>query len=234
MGKIKNRVWVVILMELFTFPFISACAATKPTANDGSISGLNDWVIEKVLENYEDGVGISASDIVIDQIFYGSFSQEDTSEILVVCKILNTPHVAGLEQKVCVLLNDDTWEMIAYKLFKADETVISCMQTSSGQSRILFLGTWESTGVRSQCVELYAIQNSEWVNMTIDIMQAVPTEKRELLEDNCFCYIAGDRMVVVYEENYHIAISSDVIANPIEVIAIFIWDPYTEQFALKQ
>lgn len=103
MSRMKNRVLAVLILLLFTLPFISACGATETTANDGIFSVLTDWVTEKVMENYEDGE-ISASDIVIDQIYYGSFSQEDVSEIFVVCKILNTPHVAGLDKKVGVLL----------------------------------------------------------------------------------------------------------------------------------
>ncbi len=54
------------------------------------VSELNNRIIEKVAENYEEG-NISALDIVIVRIDFGSFSQDNASEIFVLCKILNTP-----------------------------------------------------------------------------------------------------------------------------------------------
>ena len=59
------------------------------------VSELNNRIIEKVAENYEEG-NISALDIVIVRIDFGSFSQDNASEIFVLCKNLNTPHVAGV------------------------------------------------------------------------------------------------------------------------------------------
>lgn len=231
MSKMKNRVLAVLILLLFTLPFLSACGATETAANDGIFPAFNDWVIEKVIENYEVGE-ISASDIVMDQIYYGSFSQEDASEIFVLCKILNTPHAAGLDKKVGILLDANTLEMVAYKEFMGDKTVINCMQTSKGQSRILFLQTAIYQGISTQRVELYAVQGSQWVNIPIDIMENVPIERREVLEGYCFCYMAGERMVVVYEDN--LPTSYEEITNPTEIIAILVWNPDTEQFVLEQ
>lgn len=121
--------------------------------------------------------------------------------------------------------------MVAYKEFRADEAVINCMQTSNGQSRILFLGTGEGQGMRSQTVELYAVQGNQWVNIPIDIMENVPIERREALEGNCFCYMAGERMAVVYEDD--LPISYEENTNPTEIIAILVWNPDTEQFVLE-
>lgn len=50
---------------------------------------------------------------------------------------LNTPHVAGLDKTVGILLDADSLEMVAYKEFAADKVVINCIQASDGQSRIL-------------------------------------------------------------------------------------------------
>ena len=220
----------MLLVSLFILPIFTACAPKETTVNDGRVSNLKEWVAEGVIESYEDG-DIDAADIIVDQICFGSFSQDGASEIFAICKILNTPHVGGLDQRACILLEADTWEIVAYKLFRADETVIECLQTSSGQSRVLFLGTGENHGMRSQVVELYAIQGSEWVNLPIDIMQSVPLREKEKLEGDCFCYVADNRMAVIYEDDPPISSGEDIY--PSELIAILIWDPETEQFVPK-
>lgn len=220
---------MIFVFVLFSLLFISACAETEATTNDDLISRLNNQVIEKVLENYEFS-NISASDIVIDRIYCGSFSREDSYELFVVCKILNTTHAAGLDQKACVLLDANTWEMVTYKLFMGDETVINCMPVKNGQNRILFFQTAIYQGISTQKVELYAISDSQWVEIPIDIMENVPMERKQALDGECFCYMSGNRMVVVYEDNQF----KDELTDPVEVVAIFIWDPDTEQFVLEQ
>lgn len=199
-----------------------------PNPNPDVLSVPDDRFIEMVKENYEDGE-ISTSDIVIDQIYYGSFSEEDVSEIFVLCKILNTPHAAGLDKKIGILLDAHTLEMVAYKEFGGDKTEISCMPMSNGQSRILFFQTSIYQGISTQTVELYAVQGSQWVEIPIDIMENVPAERREALEGKCFCYLSGERMVVVYEDNQF----EDELTDSAEMIAMFIWNPDTGQFVLE-
>lgn len=53
------------------------------------------------------------------------------------CKILNTPHVAGLDKTVGVLLEAGSLEMVAYNEFAADKVVINCIQASDGQSKTI-------------------------------------------------------------------------------------------------
>ena len=101
------KVPVVLILVLFTTLFIFACTPKKNTNNyhTNILSELNNCIVEKVIENYEDGT-VNAAEIAIDQIYYGSFSQDGVAEILVTCKILNSPHVAGLDKTVGLLLTE--------------------------------------------------------------------------------------------------------------------------------
>ena len=114
MGKMKNKVLPVSVLVLFMLMCINACGISKSRDSADMVSELNNRIIEKVAENYEEG-NISALDIVIVRIDFGSFSQDNASEIFVLCKILNTPHVAGLDKTVGILLDADSLEMVAYK-----------------------------------------------------------------------------------------------------------------------
>lgn len=98
----KNKVLPVSVLVLFMLMCINACGISKSRDSADMVSELNNRIIEKVAENYEEG-NISALDIVIVRIDFGSFSQDNASEIFVLCKILNTPHVAGLDKTVGIL-----------------------------------------------------------------------------------------------------------------------------------
>lgn len=65
---------------------------------------LRDRVVETMLENDESGGAVAASDVVMDQTVYGSFSKPEAEEVLVVCRILNTPHVGGLDRRAIIIL----------------------------------------------------------------------------------------------------------------------------------
>ena len=91
---------VLVLMVACVF-LLASCS--KETDDRSAFTEFNEYILETVMESYEDG-NISREDIVIDQIYCGHFSQKDVNEIFVLCKILNTPHVAGLDKTVAVLL----------------------------------------------------------------------------------------------------------------------------------
>lgn len=159
MSQLKHKVIVISMIVLFLFMF-SGCTKSDVTVHDDICAKLSNRIVEQVIENYEDGNVISASDIVLDKIYYGAFSQEDTNEIFVLCKILNLPHVAGLDKTVCIVFAADTLEVVTYKEFSADKVAIQCIQASNGQRRILVSETTEYQGMLTQYILLFAIQGS--------------------------------------------------------------------------
>ena len=192
---------------------LAGCGKASDSRN--SFSELSEYIVEKVMKNYEDG-NINQEDIMIDQIYYGHFSRKDVNEIFVLCKILNTPHVAGLDKTVAVLLKADSLEQIAYREFNADNIEIDCMPTSTGQSKILYIGTTTYQGISTQEIQLLNIQDNQWID--------TPIEGLKNLEEEYFCFM-GNRAIIVS--------SLDQITNPADIIAVLKWNPDTEQFSLK-
>ena len=207
----KNKVLPVSVLVLFMLMCINACGISKSRDSADMVSELNNRIIEKVAENYEEG-NISALDIVIVRIDFGSFSQDNASEIFVLCKILNTPHVAGLDKTVGILLDADSLEMVAYKEFAADKVVINCIQASDGQ-------TTTYQGISTQEIQLLAVEGSQWVEIPIDALK--------IIGDESFYYmdIVDDLIIVASEDKL---ISSE------EIVAVLKWNPETEQFVLEQ
>ena len=75
----KNKVLPVSVLVLFMLMCINACGISKSRDSADMVSELNNRIIEKVAENYEEG-NISALDIVIVRIDFGSFSQDNASQ----------------------------------------------------------------------------------------------------------------------------------------------------------
>ncbi len=126
MRRMKNKILLFLISLLSLMIMFTGCASKRQNTNADVLSALNDRCVALITENYEDGeINTSdvisnethVSDIILDQIFYGSFSQEDADEIFVLCKILNNPHAAGFDKKVGIVLDAKTLEMVAYQEF---------------------------------------------------------------------------------------------------------------------
>ncbi len=208
--NMKNKFSKFLNIILLILIFLSAC--TKSATN--TVSDLNNYVVETIVKNYENGE-VKEPDIVIEHIYYGSFSQSNNNEILVICKILNTPHVAGLDKTVCVLYNTNSLEMISYKEFAADNVVISDIPTSNGQDKILVLQTVTYQGISTQELHLFVIQDGEWIDDSVDPL--------ENLDDEYFYFV---------EDNMIIASINDKLTSLKDISAILIWNPDTERYIL--
>lgn len=204
-----KKINIIVLAAVCAFVLVSC----SKEAGDGSrFSEFSECILETVMESYEEG-DISREDIAIDRIYYGHFSQKDADEILVLCKILNTPHVAGLDKTVAVLLKADSLEKTAYKEFNADNVTIDCIRTSIGQSRILFIGTTVYQGLLTQEIQFWGIQDGRWMD--------IPIENLETISAGNFCFM-GDEEIIVSSITDH--------AN---IIAIFNWNPDEGKFLLN-
>lgn len=232
--KKRGLIPILVLLALI---FLSACSKEEESAAEDSwFMELNKLVVETVLEKSEVKDMINASDIVIDQIYYGSFSdeslrhQENANEIFVVCKILHTIHAVSCDRRAGVLLDKNTLQVVAFKDFQGDETEIRCLQISNGQQRVMHLYSMIYQGCRGTSIVIYAIQDREWVEIsTEDITELFPVSEK--YEYGAFSYyIMGERLVVTWES--FPKIKADQILDPAELIAILVWDPNKEQFVI--
>ena len=204
---------VVILLVAF---LMAGCAGTKGIDETQLLSRLNNRVIEMVLENDETEGAITASDIVIDQTIYGSFSEPEAEEVLVICKILNMPHVGGLDRRALIILGIDSMDVVAYTEIPADEVWVDILPMSNGQDRIIFSGKSTYQGISAQDIMSFCIQDGQWTE--------VPVEELEALGEACFYYPTGDMMIVT---------SGTELTDPSNIVAILTWNQDAGEFILE-
>ena len=191
-------------------------ADIKGTDDTQLLFGLSNKVIGTVLKNSGTGGAVTASDVMIDQIIYGSFSEPETEEVLVICKILNMPHVGGLDRRAIIILDIDSMGVVAYAEIPADEVWVDTLPMSNGQDRIIFSGKTTYQGISVQEIMYFCIQDGQWA--------AIPAEELETLGEDCFYYLVGDKMIVT---------SGRGLADSADITAILTWDQDVGEFTLE-
>ncbi len=207
MSKIVVKCVVSLLLVLT----MTACG-NHGASVEGTVE-LEERVIETIMNNQEEGV-FNQQDIVIDRIYYGSFSQEDKKEAFVTCKILGTAHAGGLGRKEGVIVDLTSLEVIAHRSFPYDDVSFSCLENSNEQTRILMIGTVTYQGISTQDVCLLGIAENEWVNLPLKGIEAMSDEEH-------FFYVSEDSLLVT---SMHQASGKEVVLDELT------WDPWTEQF----
>ena len=214
--ELKKRITISAVVILLATLLVAGCAGTKGTGGTQLLSELNNRVIEIVLENDESGGAIAASDVVMDQIIYGSFSESETEEVLVICKILNTPHVGGLDRRAIIILGIDSMDVVAYTEIPADEVWVDTLPMSNRQDRIIFSGKSTYQGISTQDVMYFCIQDGKWME--------IPVEGREAFGENCSYYLTGDMMIIT---------SGRELTEPSDIMAILTWSQDAGEFIME-
>lgn len=197
--------------------FMSGCTESTGTDDTNPLSGLDNRVVETVLKNDESGDVVTASDVVIDQVFYGSFSKPETEEALVACRILNTPHVGGLDRRAIIILDVESMDVAAYDEIPADEVWVSSLPMSSGQDRIIISAQSTYQGISTQNVMYFCVENGQWAE--------TPVEELGLLGESCFYFLAGDVMLVTSERE---------LTGASDITAVLTWDQELGKFTTEQ
>lgn len=210
----KGNFLIVVLLATLC---MSGCAGEEGMDDTQLLSGLNSRVMETVLENDESGGTVAASDVVIDQIFYGSFSDPEAKEALVICKILNAPHVGGLDRRAMIILGIDSMDVVAYDEIPADEVWVDTLPMSDGRDRIVFSGKSTYQGISVQDIMYFCIQDGQWTE--------VPVEELEPLGDDSFYFLTGDVMIVSSERE---------LTAPADITAILTWNQDAGEFIPEQ
>lgn len=212
----KKGMSIFSIVILFVVLFVSGCAGTKGTDDIQLLSGLNDRVIETVLENDESGGTIEPSDVIIDQTIYGSFSSPETEEVLVICKLLNTPHTGGLDRRAIIILEIDSMDVVAYDEIPADEVWVDTLPMSNGQDRIILSGKTTYQGISTQDIMYFCIQDGQWTEME--------AEELRTLGENCFYFLTGDVMIVT---------TARELTEPADITTVLTWNQDAGEFSLE-
>ena len=195
--------------------------AAQPSDKESEQNNEDEWSVDVeqvkqyILEHYEE-TDLKKGDIVIDSVLTGSFSAENTEEKLIICSILNRPHVAGLDTKVGVVQDTNTSEYIAYKEFHCDKCSVYTFKNANGVMLILSATSAINQGIETQSINLYKIADGEYKKVPIPFID-------ELKKTNMsyFYFVTQDSIIVSQVNDMNMVD---------EVSAILRWNPESNEF----
>jgi hypothetical protein len=126
-------------------------AGGKPIDNQVLIEKLDKQSDESIKYVYE----LSPDNIVVGSIYKGDFTGSGKQELLVIFKLLNTPHAGGLDCSVAAVYDQSTFELISQKTFPSDECNFRILTDNKNRGYLLFSGSSTYQGYTSYKLELW-------------------------------------------------------------------------------
>jgi len=124
-------------------------------SQDDYLETMNDKSLNQLLKLYA--------------IQYGAFTEVGVQEMLVLFKVLDMPHVAGLDRTVALICDAKTFEVKHQKTFVADQVSIHLLNGLDLRSDILYIGTVSYQGYTAYAVERFDLSEGGWVSKEISV-----------------------------------------------------------------
>ncbi len=188
----KNHKYFSMLVLTLVFMLILlGCTTTKSEYSqleEQLIIQIN-WDADDYLASVED----DSEDIIsLRSIYYGSFSDENSSELMALFKVIS-PHIGGLDRTIAAIYDRDSLKIKSQKSFAADQVSVYLFSSASQKNNILFIGETTYQGVSNSQIELYEIVQEKWVSKSVSDVN---------FEDNYSYAVTDKKLLHVFNTIY--------------------------------
>lgn len=196
--RIKMSVFILVLISLMLLTSCSLIKITNSVNNSTGEYELLSLRLQNQIDREQDDYLTAESDkhldelIKLDSITYGSFTDLEASEILVLFKFKDIPHVGGLDRTIAAIYDADTYKIKNQKTFIADNVFIQLLENYNQCASILYIGTVTYQGFTNYDIQLLQVNIDGW------IPKDVSSEK--FTNDYAFFY--SDTVLQVFELSY--------------------------------
>jgi len=105
--------------------------------------------------------------LTFHSITYGSFTESDSSEMLVLFKVKDVPHVGGLDRTIAAIYDANTYLLKSQKTFVADYVSLQLLTDKNQRKNILYIGSVTYQGYTAYSMELFEIEGDRWLSKAI-------------------------------------------------------------------
>lgn len=218
--SIVMRRWMIIVILMVSLIYCSGCSSENENDTD---PGFDLGLLLKSQVDLTKDEGWPEGDtelLILHSIQVGSFTQDDTDELLAIFRPTFSPHAAGLERSIAAIYDGKTHKLITQKTFAADAVSLYLFNNSSGRSRILSMLATTYQGISVHYLELWHIEGSTWT--------AFPVSERPL-EANYGYALTGTKDILIYDKRPFDSYYDTEAPSP-EIFALLRWDEYREIF----
>jgi hypothetical protein len=196
----KIRV-LIVLSLLFSLMVVTSCSLGEDTNeiknNANEFEALAERLLVQIDRTQDYYLTTQADEnlaelLILHSITYGSYTSAETSEVLVLFKFMNNPHVSGLDRTLVAIYDADTYTIINQKTFVADEVFIQLLENGNQTNNVLYIGTITYQGFTTYDAQLLEINVNGWSSKNI---------VNEKLSDN-YAYSFSDNVLQVFNLSY--------------------------------
>jgi hypothetical protein len=181
-----------VLLPLFILLLLTGCSK-----KEGKRCNIEEYLISQIdwqADDYLASLGEDEQNIIsLKSLSYGSFTGDNTSEILCLFHI-DAPHTGGMDRTIAAIYDEDSLKYITKKTFMADDVSLYLFHDILGKTNILYIGETVYQGIASHQIDLIEIQNNDWVSKKIS---DIP------LEDSDTFAVSSDKYLHVFQIEYN-------------------------------
>lgn len=189
----SGKLLACFLSMLAASALLTGCSVNRTTG----LEQLSEELISQIDREQDEHLSAmrdkSISELLtLHSITYGSFTENDSSEMLVLFKVREVPHAGGLDRTVAAVYDADSCKLKNQKTFIADNVSVELLADRNQRKHVLFIGCVISQGYSVYSIELFKVEKDEWVSKAVS---------PEAFGDN-YAYALSGNDLQVFELSY--------------------------------
>ena len=163
-----RRLFPYFLLIVVVFTLLTSCSTMRPV----EFEQISEELMIQIDRDQDDYLSAMEDKhiselLTFHSITYGSFTESDSSEMLVLFKVKDVPHVGGLDRTIAAIYDANTYLLKSQKTFVADYVSLQLLTDKNQRKNILYIGSVTYQGYTAYSIELLEIEKDRWLSKAI-------------------------------------------------------------------
>ena len=163
-----RRLFPYFLLIVVVFTLLTSCSTMRPV----EFEQISEELMIQIDRDQDDYLSVMKDKniselLTFHSITYGSFTESDSSEMLVLFKVKDVPHVGGLDRTIAAIYDASTHLLKSQKTFVADYVSLQLLTDKNQRKNILYIGSVTYQGYTAYSIELFEIEKDRWLSKAI-------------------------------------------------------------------
>ncbi len=164
----SRRLFTYFLLIVMVLVLLTGCSTKRPV----EFEQISEELMMQIERDQDDYLSAMKDEemsefLTFHSITYGSFTENGSSELLVLFKVNDVPHVGGLDRTIAAIYDANTYLLKSQKTFVADYVSIQLLTNENQRTNILYIGSVTYQGYTSYSIELFEIEKDRWLSNAI-------------------------------------------------------------------
>lgn len=184
----------IFMIYIIMFVMVTFVGCIQKQTESENIAGRLITEVDRSLDDYLEAMSNKTLDqlLKLHSIEYGAFTEVGAEEMMVQFKVMDVPHVAGLDRTVVLICDAKTLESKHQKTFMADRVTFHLLSDLNLKYEILYIGSTTYQGFTAYGIQRFDLSKGDWA--TVDVSDVVFSERD--------AFFFADDVLQVFELTY--------------------------------